>query len=141
MAPREPAAAVATGFNESAARLSPDGRWVAYVTDESGQEDVYVSGWPQGPRTRVSQAGGSHPRWSGASLYFSRGDEVLRAIRQPGATPVFDVPQRVLTVPGLRDFDVAHSGERLLVIVPASSARPPDVGALVDWQSALVTAP
>jgi eukaryotic-like serine/threonine-protein kinase len=141
IASREPAAAVATGFNESAARLSPDGRWVAYVTDESGQEDVYVSGWPQGPRTRVSQAGGSHPRWSGSSLYFLRDDEVLRATRHPGAAPIFDVPQRVLTVPGLRDFDVAHTGDRLLVIVPAASARPPDVGALVDWQTALVTAP
>jgi eukaryotic-like serine/threonine-protein kinase len=141
IAAREPAAAVATGFNESAARLSPDGRWVAYVTDESGQEDVYVSGWPQGPRTRVSQAGGSHPRWSGSSLFFLRDDEVLRATRQPGAAPTFDVPQRVLTVPGLRDFDVAHTGDRLLVVVPAASARPPDVGALVDWQTALITAP
>ncbi len=139
--PREPAAAVATGFNESAARLSPDGRWVAYVTDESGQEDVYVSGWPQGPRARVSQAGGSRPRWSGTSLFFQRGDEVLRASRQPGAAPIFDVPRRVLSLPGLRDFDVAHTGDRLLVIVPAASARPPDVGALVDWQSTLAAVP
>ena len=117
--PREPAAAVATGFNESAARLSPDGRWVAYVTDESGQEDVYVSGWPQGPRARVSQAGGSHPRWSGTSLYFLRGDEVLRASRQPGATPVFDVPQRVLTLPAF-----GTSTSRTPATACSSSFRP-----------------
>ena len=139
--PREPASALATGFNESDARLSPDGRWVAYVSDESGQPDVYVSGWPQGPRARVSQAGGLRPRWVGASLYFLRGDEVLRATRKPGATLVFDVPQRVLARPGIRDFDVAHAGDRLLVVVSAANTRAPEIGAIVDWPSALAVFP
>ena len=129
--------ALATGFNESDARVSRDGRWVAYVSDESGQRDVYVSGWPQGPRVRVSQAGGSHPRWAGTSLYFLRGDELLRASRTPGATTSFDVPTAMVTLPGLRDFDVSEPGNRLLAIVPAVAARPPDVGAIVEWRSAL----
>lgn len=133
----EPDATVATGFNESDARLSPDGRWVAYVSDESGQPDVYVSGWPKGSRVRVSQAGGTRPRWAGTSLYFARGDEVLRASRQRDATPGFDLPQRVLAWPGLRDFDVSHAGERLLAIVPAAGAGPPEVGVIIDWPSAL----
>jgi dipeptidyl aminopeptidase/acylaminoacyl peptidase len=132
-----PMPVLATGFNESDARLSPDGRWVAYVSDESGQRDVYVSGWPQGPRVRVSQAGGSHPRWTRTSLYFLRGDEVLRAGPTPGAAPSFDVPARVLALPGIRDFDVSQAGDRLLAIVPAAATRPPDVGAIVDWPSAL----
>ena len=139
--PREPAPALATGFNESGARLSPDGRWVAYVSDESGQPDVYVSGWPQGPRVRVSQAGGSHPRWAGTSLYFLRADEVLRTGRTPGAPASFDVPQRVLALPGIRDFDVSHAGVRLLAVVPAAAPRPPDAGAIVDWASALAVFP
>jgi dipeptidyl aminopeptidase/acylaminoacyl peptidase len=139
--PREAVPALATGFNESDARLSPDGRWVAYVSDEAGQPDVYVSGWPQGPRLRVSQAGGSRPRWAGASLYFLRADELLRTRRTPSATPAFDVPQRVLTLPGIRDFDASHAGNRLLAIVPAETTRPPDVGAIVDWPSALAVFP
>ena len=139
--PRPPEAALATGFNESDARVSPDGRWVAYVSDESGQSDVYVSGWPQGPRVRVSQAGGSRPRWAGASLYFLRADEILRARRTPGAALSFDVPQRVLTLAGIRDFDVSPSGDRLLAVVPAATTRPPDVGAIVDWPSALAVFP
>ena len=98
-------------------------------------------GGPQGPRVRVSQAGGSRPRWAGASLYFLRADEVLRARRTPSATPAFDVPQRVLTLPGIRDFDVSHAGNRLLAIVPAETTRPPDVGAIVDWPSALAVFP
>ena len=69
--------------------VSPDGRVVAYVSDESGQPDVYVTAWPSRAatpaRTRVSQAGGSHPRWTGRSLYFLRGNgEILRADPLPG---------------------------------------------------------
>jgi hypothetical protein len=96
-----------------------------------------VSGWLQGPRVRVSQAGGSHPRWARTSLYFLRGNEVLRAGLVPGAALSFEVPQRVLTLPGVRDFDVSHAGVRLLAIVPAEATRPPDVGAIVEWRSAL----
>jgi hypothetical protein len=66
-----------------------------------------------------------------------RGDEVLRAGPTPGAAPSFDVPARVLALPGIRDFDVSQAGDRLLAIVPAAATRPPDVGAIVDWPSAL----
>jgi hypothetical protein len=43
----------------------------------------------------------------------------------------------VLTLPGIRDFDVAQPGNRLVAIVPAAATRPPDIGAIVDWPSAL----
>ena len=134
---RETRAVVATTFNESDARLSPDGRWLAYVSDESGQLEVYVSGWPTGPRARVSHAGGRKPRWGGTSVYFLRGDgELLRADRQSAALGS-SVPQRVLNLAGIRDFDAAHASDRLLGIVPVSATRASEVAALVDWQTAL----
>jgi len=134
----ETGAVVDTGFNESDARLSPDGRFLAYVSDESGQLEVYVSGWPTGPRARVSHAGGRKPRWGGTSVYFLRGEgELLRADRQAGAAPGFSVPQRVSSLAGLRDFDTAHASNRLLGIVPVSATRASEVAALVDWQTAL----
>jgi Tol biopolymer transport system component len=132
---------LADGFNQFDARVSPDGRLVAYVSDESGQPEVYVTAWPPAAgagRTRVSQAGGSHPRWAGGSLYFLRGDgEVLRADHLPGTDGGYAVPVRVLAAPGLRDFDAAHRGARILAVVPETSARPAPVEALVDWTSAL----
>lgn len=138
---------LAGGFNQSDARVSPDGRLVAYVSDESGQPEVYVSAWPprrgragiDAPsRTRVSQAGGSRPRWAGRALYFLRGDgDVLRADRLPGPDLAYAVPVRVLTAPGLRDFDTAHRSPRILAVVPEASTRPAAVDALVDWTSAL----
>ena len=145
------APALAGGFNQSDARTSPDGRFVAYVSDESGQPEVYVTGWPPGrgredsaapgsapARTRVSQAGGSRPRWAGRSLYFLRGDgEILRADRLAADDSAYAVPVRVLAVPGLRDFDTAHRSARILAVVPEASTRPAAVDALVDWRSAL----
>ena len=154
------APALAGGFNQSDARTSPDGRFVAYVSDESGQPDVYVTAWPPQrgredsrepgsgspagaaaaapARTRVSQAGGSRPRWAGRSLYFLRGDgEILRADRLAGDDAAYAVPVRVLAVPGLRDFDTAHRSARILAVVPETSTPPAAVDALVDWMSAL----
>jgi hypothetical protein len=137
----QPVAAVAAGFNQSAARVSPDGRWVAYVSDESGQPEVYVSGWPQGPRVRVSQAGGTHPRWAGPALLFLRGIEILRADRLAGTAVAFGIPERVVSIPGIRDFDVTRDGRRLIVIAPSQETRPPRVGAIVEWPSALTVFP
>ncbi len=152
------APALAGGFSQSDARVSPDGRLVAYVSDESGQPEVYVTAWPaqRGPtpngssndtaatgaaapaRTRVSQAGGSHPRWGGLAVYFLRGDgEVLRADRSHKDGVTYSVPQRVLAVPGLRDFDVAHRRPRILAVVPVVPAGSPRAEAIVDWSSAL----
>ena len=135
------APALADGFTQSDARVSPDGRLVAYVSDESGQPEVYVTAWPPRPaaggRTRVSQAGGSHPRWTGRALYFLRGDgEILRADPLPG-TDGYTVPAHVVSVTGLRDFDAAHRGARILAVVPDTTTRPATAEARVDWTSAL----
>jgi Tol biopolymer transport system component len=123
-----------TGFNETDARLAPDGRWLAYVSDESGQPDVYAAPWPQGPRIRVSFAGGARPRWSrdGRALFFVRGSQVMRAdVSKAG----FTTPFQVLDVPGIRDFDMAHRRDALIAVVPAHDATPASVSAIVDWQT------
>src|SRR5690606_28342219 len=70
-------ALVEGAFNETEARLSPDGRWLAYVSDESGRPDVYVRR-PDAIRLRVSFGGGRRPRWTrdGKALLFLRGTQV-----------------------------------------------------------------
>jgi hypothetical protein len=133
-----PAKLAATSFNESDARVSPDGQFVAYVSDESGQPEVYAARWPQGDRAKVSQAGGTHPRWAHGALYFLRdGREVYRATAQPGPNAVFAVPTRVTQLDDIRDFDVATGSGRLVVVAPARASIQSTIGALVDWPSML----
>ena len=131
-------AAVSSRFNESDGRWSPDGRRLAYVSDEFGQPDVFVQPWPAGGRVRVSNAGGSHPRWGrdGLTLFFLRGTEIVRVALTVDPLSV-SAPAVVAAVPGIRDFDAAHRSDRVLAILPAQSAIPADIRALVDWQSAV----
>lgn len=129
---------VSSRFNESDGRWSPDQRFLAYVSDEFGQPDVFVQSWPTGGRVRVSSAGGHHPRWSrdGRSLFFLRDAEIVHVALTLDPLSV-SAPATVATVPGLRDFDSAHRSDRLLAILPAQTATLPEIRALVDWQAAV----
>ena len=131
---------VSSRFNESDGRWSPDGRMLAYVSDEFGQPDVFVQRWPSGGRVRVSSAGGHHPRWGrdGRTLYWLRGSEIVRVSLTLDPLSV-SAPASVATMTGLRDFDAAHHGDRLLAILPATAFSPGGIRALVDWQSAVPT--
>jgi Tol biopolymer transport system component len=123
-----------SGFNETDARVSPDGRWLAYVSDESGQPDVYAAPWPRGPRVRVSFAGGTRPRWSrdGRAVFFLRGMQIVRADLS-GAS--FTTPREVMDVPGIRDFDLAHRRDAMLTLVPNTSSSSATTSVVIDWRS------
>jgi Tol biopolymer transport system component len=126
----------ADGFNETDGRWSPDGTWLAYVSDESGRPDIYARGGRRAAeRVRVSFAGGSRPRWSadGRSIFFARGSRIMRADRAAGDTPRFSTAVPVFDAPGLRDFDVAQRSNRLAVLVAAPSSIRPAIGAIVNW--------
>ena len=71
-----------TAFNEADATFHPDGSWIAYVSDNTGQMEVYVRPYPRGNRNeRISFGGGRYPKFSadGSAIFFSRGDVVMRA--------------------------------------------------------------
>ena len=99
-----------SGFNESDARWSPDGRWVAYISDEPGRPEIFVERWPQdGRKWRVTSAGGTRPRWQrdGRGLFFLRDGAVMRAeLAERGADVSFGTPVRI----GWREGDRRHEG-------------------------------
>ena len=121
---------LATEFVEEQGRFSPDGNWIAYTSDSSGQSEIYVrSRDGAGKAQLVSLGGGSHARWrrDGRELYFlGPGDEMMAVDITPGANAVtVGKPRRLFTVP-LNDitrsffapYDVAPDGERFLLNVP-----------------------
>jgi Tol biopolymer transport system component len=140
-ASRKPATIVKSGFNDTDGRWSPDGTWLAYVSDESGRQDLYAT--PRGgSRVRVSFGGGTSPRWSrdGRALYFLRGSAIMRAFLTDGPTAGFSPATQVLDAPGIRDFDVAHRRDAVLALVPVEASPPAPVSVIVDWRSLLPVA-
>ena len=138
----EPRALIATPFADAQGAISPDGRWIAYASDESGQFDIYVERvqdrYPgPGTRERVSSGGGSDPRWSrdGQELFFRRGSQIH------AATPALGRGQNALaatsmvfdTKVGLRTFDIAPDGRRFLLNLPASPASTGPATLIVNW--------
>ena len=127
-------------FDERDARLSPDGRWFAYVSNESGAPEIYLRPLEGGgERIRVSTRGGDKPRWrrDGKELYFLAGaaDIVSVPIRWAGR-PDPGAPSVLFRVEDpIRDFDVNPTGERF--IVDLSSPEPAPIGVLVNWPALL----
>ena len=86
----EPRALVATRFNERGGAVAPDGRWLAFVSDESGRDEVYVQPFPDpGAKLPVSTGGGVQPVWArdGRELYYREGEWLMAVAVQAGAVP------------------------------------------------------
>ena len=136
-----PAALIHTGFSDSGARWSPDGRLLAYVSDEGGQRDIYVERQPGAtgaPRARVTRAGGFRPEWApdGRALFFLRDGRLMRTdlAGTPDAVPLqFTAPQEAVDVAEVRDYSVAHRSDRVVMILPVARSRPATGGVIVNW--------
>jgi Tol biopolymer transport system component len=132
---RKPRSFAATRFNECCARFSPDSSHIAFVSDESGVEEVYVATVPESAdKTRVSIGGGTSPRWAndGRVLFYAAPDyrSIMRVAIDWTATVKVSPPVRVFTMAqaGVRSlrgvmYDVTPDGERFLVNVPAGQAE------------------
>jgi Tol biopolymer transport system component len=141
---RKPRPYLQTPFNERDAQFSPDGRWMAYVSNESGPVQVYVQSIPAGgSKFQISNAGGSQPRWrrDGKELFYISTDDKLMAVEvKIGNTfeagppqPLFDMPLNSY-VRWL--YQPAADGQRFLVISDSRSASPP-VTVVLNWQAGL----
>jgi eukaryotic-like serine/threonine-protein kinase len=145
---RHPFTFMASPFDEDSATISPDGRWVAFVSEETGRKEVYVATFPQPTRRyRVSTHGGTQPRWSrnGQELFFVTGSRTLMAASfDSGSSDVLAGPaRRLFDVSMNRQFssnvpyryDVAPDG-RFLIAVPTSEESPSLI-LVTNWQAML----
>jgi eukaryotic-like serine/threonine-protein kinase len=110
-----------TRANETAPAFSPDGKWLALASDESGKDEIYVRSFPDPSfRTQVSVAGGFDPAWSAdaSRLYYRAGDALLSA--RIAWTPAFQVLARdtlLKETKGLLDYDVSRDGKQVLALL------------------------
>jgi serine/threonine protein kinase/Tol biopolymer transport system component len=147
---KKPAPFLVTNSNEYAALFSPDGHWVVYDSDESGQEEIYIRSFSMnsdltavepGRKWLVSKGGGSNPHWRGNGkelLYISRDGKVMAV--DIAADPAFlaGTPRPLLTLPGPWDvWDHSADGKRFLSPAPIGVSKPEPFTVLLNWQAAL----
>jgi serine/threonine-protein kinase len=138
---RTPPKRVETPAAELWPEIAPDGQYLAYQSNESGREEVYVRRFPSGEgRWQVSATGGTAPRWSpkGNELFFVADDDlmVVDVQTQPAfrlGTPKRLFSARPLNLSSMSDYDVSADGRRILVVQREGSATTPRIAVIQNW--------
>ena len=138
---RKPYPFAHTPFRECCGSFAPDGRWIAYVSDESEREEIYVAPFPgPGVKRRISTAGGAWPRWSrdGKEIFYLARDKrlmsaelnVVRGVLEVGAVhPLFGP----VVCGGGSCFDVAADGRRFLVRTEPEQSTAESLALVQNW--------
>ena len=132
-----------TGANETSPAFSPDGRWIAYVSDAGGRNDVYVaSRIDRGKTVQVSSGGGTEPLWrrDSGELFYRVADRIMAAVVKTNGS--VDRPREVFKGQfqtgrgGRAAYDVSADGARFLMIKAPESERPPrELRVVLGWSA------
>jgi Tol biopolymer transport system component len=145
---RAPAPFLATRSNEGQGQFSPDGRFVAYTSDESGSAEVYVRPFPAGTdRWQVSSRGGGEPRWraDGRELFYLAANGTLMAVEvraSPSFTagtpaPLFPTelrPTEFWYYGGVGVYAPSRDGQRFLINTIETARAPAPINVLLNWR-------
>jgi eukaryotic-like serine/threonine-protein kinase len=142
---RQPVPFVHSSFNETLPRFSPDGRWIAYVSDASGRREVYVQPFPgPGGKWQVSTAGGDEPVWraDGRELFYLSPDWHVMAVEvNLGAGFQAGVPAPLFSFTSVPDgwthYSVSRDGQRFLLVEPQRSRGLAPTTVTLNWNADL----
>ncbi len=141
---------VQTRFNERAPRISPDGRWVAYTSDESGRDEVYVQSYPRpGAKFQISVDGGGEPVWSpaGHELFYRHGDAMMSVKTTLAPSFAASSPELLFhgdfvpTRRGEAAYDVSRDGTRFLMVKRDAASSPTQINVVTNFLTDLKTTP
>jgi serine/threonine-protein kinase len=122
---RKPIPFLTTNAVELFPAFSPDGRWIAYQSDQTGRPEIYVQPFPAtGAFWQVSFDGGLRPVWArkGDELYFRSGNRVMAVTINPGPTFSHGAPRKLFEGSYATSYDVAKDGRFLMIRTPAGSS-------------------
>ena len=143
--PFKPKVFLSTPAAESSPKLSPDGRFVAYVSNESGRHEVYVRPFPAGAgRWQASLNGGEQPRWrnDGKELFYVENETAMMAmpVSAAGQALTLGQPQRLFESADLNfrgfpwpQYDVSADGQRFLTSTPVESDAALSIHIVLNW--------
>ncbi len=125
-------------FNEATPRLSPDGRWLAFRSDESGRPEIYVQPFPRGPKRQVSSGGGDSPLWrrDGREIFYVSPDGRLTSVAMTvrggeidagTPQPLFEIRLAGSHWLDPREYDVTADGARFLVVRRVEDSGPDSI--------------
>ena len=143
---RTPRPFVQTEFQDRDGQFSPNGKWVAYQSDEAGQFEIYLQPFPgPGDRIRVSAGGGQHVRWArdGSELFYMAADRRLTSVRVTfGANgpPVLGAPLPLFRTESdysfltRQQYVVSPDGQRFLINASTDAIDPPSITLILNWK-------
>jgi len=139
-----------SAFNEAQGQVSPDSRWLAYASDESGEYEIYVRPFPPGDgrtgKSLVSSAGGVEPRWrgDGKELFYIGPDTRLMAVDitagaafQAGVPHALFATQVTVRTNNSFRYDVTRDGQRFLMVVPTAGVAAAPATVVLNWEAGL----
>jgi Tol biopolymer transport system component len=147
---RKPVPYLRTEADDRQGQFSPDGGYVAYTSDETGREEVYVQPFPiessRGGKWKISTAGGCQPRWrrDGKELFYVALDRKLMAV-DVSTTPTFQphIPHPLFTAPIIlvstdtQRYDISPDGRRFLINTDAAEIAPSPITVVLNWTAGL----
>jgi Tol biopolymer transport system component len=150
--PKQPVPVLQTRFDESEPQVSPNGKWIAYVSSESGRSEIYIQAFPAsagplaGGKWQVSGEGGIAPRWrsDGKELYFLTPEyrKIMAAgVRANGKDLEFDRPLELISAAlpsnNAHPYDVAPGGQRFLVEEVTTNQGSAPLTIVLNWDTTL----
>ncbi|MBI2819587.1 MAG: PD40 domain-containing protein [Acidobacteria bacterium] len=141
-----------TPYEDTAPKFSPDGKWLAYSSDESGRREIYVQPYPgPGGKWQISTNGGQEPVWNpkGGELFYRSGSKIMavevnQSRDREGAVPstfsagkpsiLFEGPY-LSTAASFPYYDVSPDGQRFLMLKPVESpaSAPTQINVVLNW--------
>lgn len=138
---RKPFPFVQTEFNERGARFSPDGRLVAYISDESGANEVYVKRFEgAGEKWRISTSGGNSVRWrrDGRELFYISADGKLMSVTvKSGDSFEAAAPVPLFSMNLIGDYDVAADGQRFILATGVAHVQSMPFTIVLNWPAGI----